>query len=33
MTLKDAALQLGYVSAEEFDQIVDPHKMVDPDSS
>ena len=33
MTLKDAALKLGYVSAEEFDQIVDPYKMVDPDSS
>ncbi|MGD9138706.1 MAG: class II fumarate hydratase, partial [Desulfobacterales bacterium] len=33
MTLKDAALKLGYVSAEEFDQIVDPYKMVHPDSS
>jgi fumarate hydratase class II len=33
MTLKDAALKLGYVSAEEFDQIVDPYKMVYPDSS
>jgi fumarate hydratase class II len=31
MTLKDAALKLGYVSAEDFDQIVDPYKMVDPD--
>jgi len=33
MTLKDAALKLGYVSVEEFDQIVDPYKMVHPDSS
>jgi fumarate hydratase class II len=33
MTLKDASLKLGYVSAEEFDQIVDPYKMVHPDSS
>ena len=32
MTLKDAALKLGHVSAEDFDQIVDPYKMVDPDS-
>jgi fumarate hydratase, class II len=33
MTLKDAALKLGYVGAKEFDQIVDPYKMVHPDSS
>jgi fumarate hydratase class II len=32
MTLKDAALKLGYVSAEEFDQIVDPYKMAHPES-
>jgi len=30
LTLKDACLQLGYISAEEFDQIVDPHKMAHP---
>jgi fumarate hydratase class II len=30
LTLKDAALQLGVVSAEEFDRIVDPKKMVTP---
>jgi fumarate hydratase class II len=33
MTLRDASMKLGYVSAEEFDRIVDPHKMVYPDSS
>lgn len=27
-TLRDAALKLGFVSAEEFDRIVDPKKMV-----
>ena len=32
LTLKDASLKLGYVSAEEFDRIVDPYKMVHPDS-
>ncbi|NGX51678.1 MAG: hypothetical protein K1060chlam2_01551, partial [Chlamydiae bacterium] len=26
-TLKEAALQLGYLSAEKFDEIVDPSKM------
>ncbi len=31
LTLKDAALQLGYVSAVEFDQIIDPIKMAHPD--
>jgi fumarate hydratase, class II len=30
LTLKDAALQLGAVSAAEFDRIVDPQKMVKP---
>ena len=31
MTLREAALKLGYVSAEEFDRIVDPYKMALPD--
>jgi fumarate hydratase, class II len=30
LTLKEAALQLGFVSEEEFDRIVDPTKMVKP---
>ncbi len=30
LTLKDAALDLGYVSEEDFDRIVDPAKMVRP---
>jgi fumarate hydratase class II len=30
LTLKEAALQLGVISAQEFDQIVDPQKMVKP---
>jgi fumarate hydratase class II len=30
LTLKEAALQLGYVTADEFDRIVDPSKMVHP---
>ena len=30
LTLKEAALKLGYVSADEFDQVVDPAKMVHP---
>src|SRR5262245_36612672 len=30
LTLKEAALKLGMVSAEEFDRIVDPKKMVKP---
>jgi fumarate hydratase class II len=30
LTLKEAALQLGVISAEEFDRIVDPQKMVRP---
>jgi len=31
LTLKAAALKLGYVSEKEFDRIVDPRKMVGPD--
>jgi len=30
LTLKQAALQLGYISETEFDRIVDPAKMVRP---
>ena len=30
LTLKEAALQLGYVSEEEFDRVVDPAKMLGP---
>jgi fumarate hydratase, class II len=30
LSLREAALQLGFVSAEEFDRIVDPRKMVHP---
>ena len=30
LTLKEAALALGYVTAEEFDRVVDPAKMVHP---
>jgi len=30
LTLKEAALKLGLVTAEEFDRIVDPKKMVTP---
>ncbi|MBW4692715.1 MAG: class II fumarate hydratase [Lyngbya sp. HA4199-MV5] len=30
LTLKEAALKLGYVSADEFDKVVDPAKMVHP---
>ena len=30
LTLKAAALQLGYVTEEEFDRLVDPKKMVAP---
>jgi fumarate hydratase class II len=30
LTLKEAALQLGFVSADEFDSVVDPRKMVRP---
>lgn len=28
LTLRDAALSLGYISAEEFDRVVDPASMV-----
>jgi fumarate hydratase class II len=30
LTLREAALKLGYVSAEDFDRVVDPAKMVGP---
>ena len=30
LTLKEAALKLGYISANEFDRVVDPAKMVHP---
>ena len=30
LTLKDAALKLGFVTEEEFDRVVDPRKMVHP---
>jgi fumarate hydratase class II len=30
LTLKEAALRLGYVTEEEFDRVVDPEKMVHP---
>jgi len=30
LTLKEAALKLGFVTAAEFDRIVDPKKMVKP---
>jgi fumarate hydratase, class II len=30
LTLKDAALQLGFVTEAEFDHVVDPAKMVKP---
>lgn len=31
LTLKKAALQLGYISAEDFDRLVDPYKMARPE--
>jgi fumarate hydratase class II len=31
LTLKEAALRLGYISADEFDRVVDPYKMTNPD--
>ena len=31
LTLKEAALKLGFVSGEEFDRLVDPYKMAYPD--
>jgi fumarate hydratase class II len=30
LTLKEAALQLGFVTEDEFDRVVDPKKMVKP---
>ena len=30
LTLREAALQLGLISAADFDRIVDPKKMVQP---
>jgi fumarate hydratase class II len=30
LTLKEAALKLGYVAADEFDRVIDPAKMVHP---
>jgi fumarate hydratase class II len=30
LTLKQAALKLGFVTEEQFDQVVDPMKMVAP---
>jgi fumarate hydratase class II len=30
LTLKAAALKLGFVTADEFDRVVDPAKMVKP---
>lgn len=30
LTLKEAALKLKYISEKEFDQVVDPKKMVHP---
>jgi fumarate hydratase class II len=32
LTLKAAALKLGYLSAEEFDRLVDPYKMAHPEA-
>ena len=31
LTLKEAALALGYVSKSDFDRLVDPKKMLSPD--
>jgi fumarate hydratase class II len=31
LTLKAAALQLGFVTEDEFDRVIDPAKMVKPD--
>jgi fumarate hydratase class II len=31
LTLKEAALQLGYISEEEFDRLVNPYKMAHPE--
>lgn len=32
LTLKEAALQLGYISAADFDRLVDPYKMAHPEA-
>jgi fumarate hydratase class II len=31
LTLREATLNLGYLSGEEFDRIVDPYKMAHPE--
>jgi fumarate hydratase class II len=31
LTLKEASLRLGYISADEFDRVVDPYRMANPD--
>jgi fumarate hydratase class II len=31
LTLKEACLELGYVSAEEFDTIIEPYSMAHPE--
>jgi fumarate hydratase class II len=33
LTLKEAALKLGYFSEEEFDRVVDPGKMLGPSAA
>jgi fumarate hydratase class II len=30
ISLKEACIELGYVSSDEFDRLVDPHKMAHP---
>jgi fumarate hydratase class II len=30
LSLKDAALHLGYISGQDFDRVVDPKKMINP---
>ena len=32
LTLKEAALKLGFISAEDFDRLADPYKMAYPDA-
>ena len=31
LTLKEAAVKLGYLSAEDFDRLVNPYKMTHPE--
>jgi fumarate hydratase class II len=31
LTLREAALKLGYLSGADFDRLVDPHRMTNPD--